>query len=135
MGVARTLLVLCALFLPGLAGAVPSSPADRALLFARCAGSFAAEAEHLRLVGGGTALGRAEEAERLFALLLDATITEEMRTGDMAIALRAARAEARLIQRDLLGAATFAVHQSHRDPARHAAERRRVTCEKLLLGS
>jgi len=127
--------VLVALCPPGLAGAVPSSAAERALLFARCAGSFAAEAEHLRLVGGGSALGRAEDVERLFALLLDATLTDEMQEGDTAIALRSARAEARLIQRELLSAATFAVHEIHRDPARHAAERRRITCEKLLLGS
>ncbi|MEM0934916.1 MAG: hypothetical protein AAGJ91_03300 [Pseudomonadota bacterium] len=130
----RSHLALCALLLPGFAWALPSAPAERAELFARCAGSFAAEAEHLRLMGGD-ALPQVEETERMFSLLLDATVTGEMRTGDTAIALRVARAEARLIQRELLTAATFAVHRTHRDPARHAAERRLSLCQKLLLGS
>ncbi|MEM1432315.1 MAG: hypothetical protein AAGG09_22890 [Pseudomonadota bacterium] len=117
-----------------MAAAIPASPAERAELFARCAGSFAAEAEHLRLMGGA-ALPQVEATEDMFGLLLESVVTDEMRTGDAALALRAARAEARLIQRRLLTAATFAVKADHRTPARHAADRRRSTCEKLLLGS
>ncbi len=134
MGALKRWFGIVFLLVPVSAGAVPSAPDERALLFADCAGSFAAEAEHLRLLSD-PGVERAEDAAILFGQLLDATFPTEDAATAFAVRLRATRAEARLIQRNLLNAASFSTRKAYRAPARHEARRRRTTCEKLLLGS
>lgn len=130
----RRCIVTVFLLFPVAAAAVPSAPDERALLFADCAGSFTAEAEHLRLLSEPGAT-EAEDAAALFGQLLDATAPGDSFGSAFAVRLRATRAEARLIQRNLLNAASFSTRPAYRAPARHEADRRRTTCEKLLLGS
>ncbi|MEM9248307.1 MAG: hypothetical protein AAGB05_06365 [Pseudomonadota bacterium] len=122
------------LVLPAVAQALPATARERAEVFAGCAGSYAAEAEHQRLTDGsayGQMMGRAE----LFTLLLDATLTDGLREGAPAIALRIVQGNARARQRLLLTAAHYGIRASQSEIARHAATRRLALCETLVLGN
>ena len=132
------------------AAALPQGAAERAEIFAICAGTWRAESEH-----GAGGFGRAAavkpgapgqagpgadaakaRADAFGALL--AAVTPDARDAGLAPErLRALRTQSWLVHRALLDRAAFAdpAETRAREAARAAALRRRDRCDALLLGA
>lgn len=159
MGALRTLLALSLLCTGAAAAALPQSATERAELFAVCAGTWRAEAEHRARLGpdAGRA-GRAPRPARLrsaaeaprgpeggadsaaaraaaFAGLLDAVRPDAQAQGLDPVRLRAVRVQAWLEHRARLDRTVFAAPDPGREAAGAAAARRRARCDALLLGA
>jgi hypothetical protein len=125
--------------LPAAGGGVPVTAAERAEAFATCAGTYAGEAEHMRLFDGAHA-AELESRRAGFAALTEAVAPHlgpvgAPEGGPTAAELRALRVQARLAQRALLSDAAFHPDPGRRARAAAAATRRRDACNRLLLGA
>lgn len=154
MSAARTILAVALLCAASPAAALPRGAAERAEIFAVCAGTWRAEAEQgapadgagpaaagADITGhpGRSAPGPDAAAARAdaFAALLEAVTPDAHAAGLAPARLRAVRTQAWLVHRALLDRAAFAGPGAHRagDAARAAALRRRERCDALLLGA
>jgi hypothetical protein len=135
MSALRTISVALAATLaatPG--GALPLSPAERALAFAACAGRYSAEVEHDWLLH--PADSPADEARRdAFLALLDAVAPDALDDGVPPHLLMATRIEEKAAQAALLQRAAFHTDPIAAEAALGAAERRIATCGAWLLGA
>jgi hypothetical protein len=138
MGVLKTIAVLWVLALaaPPSAealpqGGLPERAAERALLFAACAGRYAARQEHAWLMGGDGA--EAEAGRGQFLDLLDAQHPAALAEGLSAPALLHARIAAKAAQARLLQLARFHTDAAQRRRAGAEARRAMAPCAALLL--
>jgi len=114
--------------------ALPSSPAERARIFADCAGRFAALSMHASFFDGA-ASEAADVRYHLFLDLLEAVREDAANDGIPDRRLLHWRVEAKAAQAALLHRATFYRDPTVSDTSKQAAETHISHCERLLLGS
>lgn len=133
MGAVKTLLCLClaALWAAQPARALPAGPADRAVLFASCAGRYSAAMEHAWLMGKDDTAAQARR--RQFLDLIDALRPAAFDAGLTGPALLDARITAKFAQARLLQLATFHTDAARKRRAQAASRRAMAPCAALLL--
>ena len=130
-------LLLCVAALPPArlkAEVFPTSPSQRADLFATCAGRSLAVIEHLSLFGGNL-VDRAEQRRVAFRDMLEAITPYALADGAQPLHLLSLRVQARADMRMLLSSARFAAPDANRTSLRQAADRQIAACDALLLGA
>jgi hypothetical protein len=134
MGSLRTLpaaalaLWLCPAEVPAAGG----SGAERARLFADCAGRYSALAEH-RMLFDGPASEAALARRDSFVALLDAVLPDA--AGVDAVLAMHWRVAAKAAQRRLLSTGRFDRRPAHSRPALERADGLIAGCDRLILGS
>jgi hypothetical protein len=114
--------------------ALPSSPVERARIFADCAGRYAALSMHQSFFDGA-ASETADAQYHLFLDLLEAVREDAMNDGLPGRQLLHWRVESRAAHATLVHRATYNPDPIASDLSRQAAERYISLCDRLLPGS
>lgn len=117
-----------------MAVALPSSPVERARIFADCAGRYAALSMHQSFFDGA-ASEAADTRYHLFLDLLEAVREDALNDGLPGRRLLHWRVESRAAHATLLHRATFHTDPIASDISRQAADTYISNCDRLLFGS
>lgn len=116
------------------ASSFPSSPSERVQVFATCAGRYSALAEHQRFFDGA-ASERAQETQRVFEELLEATLPAAIDWGMPGRQALTWRVSAKVATSQLLHSSTFSPDDRHKAIAQEAAQGHLKECEGLVFGT